>query len=118
MKSSVVSGLLSVAGRLFGRSRQSAADTEPARKMYPPIKVRLFIKPYCGWCRQAMDWLDDHCIKYEVLDVIGDDKAYEEMYRLSGQTMAPVIEVDGKVLADFSAKELAVFWNKLQVGTS
>ena len=61
-----------------------------------------------------MDWLDDHGIKYEVLDVIGDDKAYDEMYRLSGQTMAPVIEVDGRILADFGAKELALFWERLE----
>jgi glutaredoxin 3 len=74
----------------------------------------LFIKPYCGWCRQAMDWLDDHGIRYKVLDVIGDSKAYDEMYRLSRQTLAPVIEVDGQVLADFSAKELAVFWETLE----
>jgi len=86
--------------------------------MYRPDKVRLFIKPYCGWCRQAMDWLDDHGIKYEVLDVIGDDKAHDEMCRLSGQTLAPVIEVDGRILADFSAKELAAFWKQLRGGTA
>lgn len=61
-----------------------------------------------------MDWLDDHGIRYEVLDVIGDSKAYDEMYRLSRQTLAPVIEVDGQVLADFSAKELAAFWKTLE----
>ena len=82
--------------------------------MYQPAQVRLFIKPYCGWCRQAMDWLDDHGIKYELLDVISDTRAYDEMYRLSRQTSAPVIEVDGEVLADFGAKELAVFWSTLE----
>ena len=82
--------------------------------MYQSSKVRLFIKPYCGWCRQAMDWLDDNDIQYETLDVIADEKAYEEMYRLSGQTLAPVIDVDGQVLADFGAKELSVFWKKLE----
>jgi glutaredoxin len=84
--------------------------------MYQPNQVRLFIKPYCGWCRQAMDWLDDHGIQYEVRDVIADDRAYDEMYRLSGQTLAPVIEVDGQVLADFGAKDLAAFWTKLGMG--
>lgn len=60
-----------------------------------------------------MDWLDRHRIHYQVLDVLGDERAYDEMYRLSGQTLAPVIEVDGQVLADFGARELAVFWEKL-----
>jgi hypothetical protein len=36
------------------------------------------------------------------------------MFRLSGQTLAPVIEVDGQVLADFVARELAEFWRRLE----
>ena len=60
-----------------------------------------------------MRWLDDHDIEYEKLDVIADDTAYEEMVRLSTQELAPVIEVDGKVLADFGPEQLARFWEKL-----
>jgi glutaredoxin len=78
-----------------------------------PERVRLFVKPYCGWCREATDWLDDHGIAYQVLDVMEDDRAYDEMVRLSGQTLAPVIEVEGEVLADFDASELAEFWKRL-----
>ena len=61
-----------------------------------------------------MRWLDDHDIEYEKLDVIADSKAYTEMVNLSGQTLAPVIEVDGKVLADFGPEELAKFLDKLK----
>ena len=77
-----------------------------------PENVRLFIKPYCGWCLKAMNWLDDHGVHYDVLDVIADDKAYNEMVELSGQTLAPVIDVDGEILADFGPSELAAFWKK------
>ena len=77
------------------------------------MKIRLFIKPYCGWCHKAMRWLDDHDIKYEKIDVIADEVAFDEMSRISGQALAPVIEVDGKVLADFGPEELAAFWEKL-----
>ena len=78
-----------------------------------PERIRLFIKPFCGWCDEAMDWLDDRGIRYEKLDVISDPVARKEMFRLSGQTLAPVIEVDGEVLADFGADELEVFWSNL-----
>ena len=77
------------------------------------MKIRLFIKPYCPWCHKAMRWLDDHGVKYETLDVIGDVEAYNEMVELSGQTLAPVIDVDGQVLADFGPEELENFWEKL-----
>jgi glutaredoxin len=81
--------------------------------MYRPKQVRLFIKSYCPWCTQAMDWLERHRIPYQRLDVLSDDEAYAEMLRLSGQTLAPVIEVDGRVLANFGARELAEFWRTL-----
>lgn len=79
-----------------------------------PQRIRLFIKPYCGWCRRAMDWLDDRGLQYEVLDVIADRDAYDEMFRLSGQTLAPVIDVDGKILADFGPRELEAFWRRIE----
>ena len=60
-----------------------------------------------------MSWLDEHGIKYEKLDVISNNEAFDEMVRLSGQESAPVIEVDGKVLADFGPEELAEFWKSL-----
>ena len=60
-----------------------------------------------------MRWLDEHDIDYEKIDVIADEAAFDEMVRLSGQELAPVIEVDGKVLADFGPEELAKFWEKI-----
>jgi glutaredoxin 3 len=77
-------------------------------------KIRLFIKPYCGWCTKAMNWLDARGVDYEVLDVIRNDAAYNEMVKLSGQELAPVIDVDGKILADFGPDQLATFWQKLE----
>ena len=101
--------------RLAGRIGQRTTNHEQQTntRMYQPQQVRLFVKPFCGWCGQAMGWLDDHGIKYDVLDVIADEKAYDEMYRLSGQTLAPVIDVDGRILADFGGRELAAFWQNL-----
>jgi glutaredoxin 3 len=79
-----------------------------------PDKVRLFIKPFCGWCHEAIDWLDERGVEYEKLDVTTDRAARQEMLELSGQTLAPVIEVDGEVLADFDTGQLEVFWKKLE----
>jgi glutaredoxin len=59
-----------------------------------------------------MRWLDENGIEYETLDVIANEAAFDEMIRLSGQELAPVIEVDDKVLADFGPEQLADFWKK------
>jgi len=77
-------------------------------------QVRLFVKPYCGWCHRAERWLDEHGVEYEAIDVIADESAYEEMIRLSGQELAPVLEVNGQVLADFGPDQLANFWRQLE----
>ena len=61
-----------------------------------------------------MDWLDKKGIEYEEVDVIADEAAFDDMIRLSGQESAPVIEVDGKILADFGPDQLAVFWQKIE----
>jgi glutaredoxin 3 len=85
------------------------SETKP-----PPKSIRLFIKPRCGWCHQAVGWLDARRIRYETLDVVADSAAYQEMQKLSGQTFAPVIEVDGKILADFDVGQLAEFWKRFE----
>ena len=78
-------------------------------------RTRLFIKPYCGWCHKAIRWLDEHRIAYEKVDVIADETAFDEMIRLSGQDLAPVIDVDGAILADFGPEQLEEFWKRLEI---
>ena len=81
-----------------------------------PAKIRLFIKPGCPWCMQAEEWLQEHEIDYQQLDVVNDRAAAEEMFRLSRQTKAPTIDVDGKILADFDTGQLTEFWKQFKQG--
>ena len=77
-----------------------------------PETIRLFIKPSCGWCHEAIDWLEERGWQFEQLDVIGSPAARKEMFELTGQTLAPVIDVDGELLADFGVDELEAWWRK------
>ena len=61
-----------------------------------------------------MRWLDERGIEYDPIDVMADESAYDEMIRLSGQDLAPVLEVDGEILADFGPDQLASFWNRFE----
>jgi len=76
--------------------------------------IRLFVKPFCGWCHEAQDWLEERGIQFESLDVTANRAARQEMLELSGQTLAPVIDVDGEILADFDTDQLEEFWKKLE----
>ena len=75
--------------------------------MSAPLK--LYIKGGCPWCDMAEEWLQSKGFKYEVIDVLEDRDAFEEMIRLSGQRRAPTMEVAGEVLADFGPDDLAQF---------
>jgi monothiol glutaredoxin len=61
-----------------------------------------------------MEWLDSRGIEYELLDVISDSAARAEMRELSGQTLAPTIDVDGEILADFDTRQLEKFWKQFE----
>ncbi len=78
-----------------------------------PVSVRLFVKPGCPWCEEAVEWLDRHRIAHELLDVIRNAEARSEMRELTGQTRAPSIDVDGHILADFGADELKEWWRQM-----
>ncbi len=45
---------------------------------------------------------------------MADEAAYAEMIQLSGQELAPVLDVDGKVLADFGPEQLPGFWQHVE----
>ncbi|HEX4121387.1 MAG TPA: glutaredoxin domain-containing protein [Verrucomicrobiae bacterium] len=79
-----------------------------------PKSIRLFIKPWCGWCHEAEAWLEERGIAHETLDVTAEPAARTEMRELSGQSLAPVIDVDGEILADFDTDQLAIFWKKFE----
>jgi glutaredoxin len=106
-----------VSGFGFPFPPHSPFDKPPNLHQYivvKPKRIRLFIKPYCEWCHKAIRWLDEQGLEYEKVDVIADEAAYDEMIRLSGRDLAPVLDVDGKILADFGPEQLADFWANLE----
>jgi len=74
------------------------------------LNIRLFTKSYCGWCHEAIDWLEDRGHAFENLEVISNPAAMKELVGLTGRSMTPTIEVNGEVLADFGVDELEPWW--------
>lgn len=75
----------------------------------------LYIKRGCPWCEEAVEFLDGHGISYRLKEVTGDAAAYAEMQKKSGQTKAPTLDWNGKVLADFGTDELVPFLREQNV---
>lgn len=74
------------------------------------LKIRLFTKSYCGWCHEAVDWLESKGLTFDNLEVISDSSAMQELRDLTGRDMTPSIDVDGEILADFGVDELETWW--------
>lgn len=56
-----------------------------------------------------MDYLDEHQISYDQIDVRGDEEKTKELKDLSGQGRTPTLVWDGKILADFGVRDLEKF---------
>ena len=69
----------------------------------------LYIKQGCPWCIAAEEELQKLGVKYERREVRSNPVYFDEMKKLSGQTKAPVLQMDGRVLADFGPEQLPGF---------
>jgi glutaredoxin len=72
--------------------------------------VKLYVKTWCPWCIDAVDWLRSHGYKFEQIDVLADQADYKHMIAISGQRLTPTLELDnGEVLPDFDVRQLEKF---------
>lgn len=72
--------------------------------------MTVYIKPWCPWCVQAVNWLKAKNYRFTPVDVLTDAPAYQRMRQISGQSLTPTLETeDGKVLADFDVGQLEKF---------
>jgi glutaredoxin 3 len=73
--------------------------------------MKLYVKPYCPWCVDAVAWLRERGIAFTLIDVLSDAAGYARMRQISGQSLTPTLEMeDGRVLADFDTRQLDRFW--------
>lgn len=69
----------------------------------------LYVKSGCPWCGEVEDYLHEHGIAYDKVNVYATPSALAEMEQLSGQTKAPTMRWGDEILADFGAAELDAF---------
>lgn len=77
--------------------------------------VTLFTKSGCPWCEGVLEYLNEAGVAYEEREVLGNPAFFEEMEKLSGQRKAPVLVVDGEVLADTDREAVETFLRARQI---
>ena len=69
-------------------------------------QVKVYSTPPCPWCKKTKQFLDEHKIPYQNLDVASDKAARDEMVSKSGQLGVPVVDIDGDIVVGFDEKWL------------
>ncbi|MBU2522711.1 MAG: NrdH-redoxin [Nanoarchaeota archaeon] len=64
-------------------------------------KVRVYSTQTCQYCYMVKDFLTDHKIKFEDVDVGKDHGAAQDMVKKSGQMGVPVVEIGNKIIVGF-----------------
>ena len=72
-------------------------------------ELKVYNKPGCPWCSEAIAWLKQNGFAFTPLDVYADPSLYEEMREISGQSKAPTLTYGDLLLADFGVDELVPF---------
>jgi glutaredoxin-like YruB-family protein len=70
-------------------------------------KVKVYSTPTCPWCHKAKEFLKEHKVDFEDIDVASNHDAAHEMIEKSGQTGVPVIEIDGEIVVGFDRARLS-----------
>jgi len=63
--------------------------------------IKLFSTKFCPHCITLKEFLKEHNIEFEDIDVSEDKEALEEMIEKSGQMGVPVIEINEEIVVGF-----------------
>jgi len=70
-------------------------------------KVKVYSTTVCPWCAKTKEFLKEHNIQFEDVNVAEDDEARNEMMEKSGQLGVPVIDIEGKIVVGFDKHKIA-----------
>jgi glutaredoxin 3 len=74
-------------------------------------KVRVFSTPACPYCVTLKEFLKEHGVNFEDIDVSQDKPALDEMVEKSGQMGVPVVDIDGKIIVGFDKEKIVELLN-------
>lgn len=71
------------------------------------MKITVWSKTGCPWCEDVTELLTSRQIAFEERVVTGNQVHWDEMVRISRQSKAPVVDIDGHLLIDTDADAVA-----------
>ncbi len=69
-------------------------------------KILIYSTPYCVFCNALKEFLKEHKIGFEEIDVSKDKQALQDMVNKSGQMGVPVTDIEGKIVVGFDRDQI------------
>lgn len=73
--------------------------------------VKVYSTPSCPYCVTLKEYLKEHDIEFEDIDVSQDEKARDEMIKNSGQMGVPVADINGEIVVGFDKEKISKLLN-------
>jgi len=74
-------------------------------------KVRVYTTVTCPYCFTLKEFLKEHKVSFEEIDVSKNEKARDEMIKKSGSLEAPIIEINGEIVVGFDKEKICELLN-------
>ena len=73
----------------------------------------VYVKTGCPWCIDVTNFLKEKGLLFEEKNVTENEVFRKEMEELSGQAKAPVVIIDGHMLADTDKEAVSAYLSTL-----
>ena len=70
------------------------------------MNVKVYSTSVCPYCIMVKDFLKEHNIEFEDINVQENHAAAKEMIEKSGQMGVPVMDIEGKIIIGFNKEEI------------
>lgn len=79
-------------------------------KVFQP-KILIYTTFTCPYCITLKEFLKEHNIEFEEIDVSENKKTQEEIIKKSGQYGVPVVDINGKIVVGFDKEKILKLLN-------
>ena len=69
--------------------------------------VKVYSTSSCPYCVTLKEFLKEHKVEFEDIDVSKDKTALEEMVKKSSQMGVPVVEIDNQIIVGFDKEKIS-----------
>jgi len=69
--------------------------------------VKVYTTPICPYCNTLKQYLKQHNIEFEEIDVSQDQKLQDEIIEKTGQIGVPIVDIDGELIVGFDKEKIS-----------